>query len=273
MMSNGKRARLLCVPLMSVCLLGAAVRASAQTASPAENKVLPGEQAAGSSSVLLPGTAFSSLFGDTIRDFRRLPSRDTIKWLGIGALFAAAGHSVDRPVSRGLFTASRLGDVFGPGQTIGGARLQFGGAAATYAIGRIARSPKVALVGADLLHAQIMAQTLTSAVKLSVRRTRPDGARYSFPSGHASVTFASATVLQRDLGWKVGIPAYGVATYVAASRIQDGRHFLSDVTFGAILGIVAGRTVTVGRGAARFALAPVATSGGAALSLTWVGRQ
>ena len=126
MMNNGNRARLLCVPLMSVCLLGATVRASAQTTSPAENDVLLGEQAAGASPVLLPGTAFRSLFGDTIQDFRRFPSRDTIKWLGIGALFAAAGHSVDRPVSRGLSTSSRLEDVFGPGQTIGGASLLAG---------------------------------------------------------------------------------------------------------------------------------------------------
>ena len=61
------------------------------------------------------------------------------------------------------------------------------------------------------------------------------------------MTFATATVLQRDLGWKVGVPAYGLATYVAASRIQDKRHFLSDVTFGAAIGIVAGRSVTIGQ--------------------------
>ena len=114
-----------------------------------------------------------------------------------------------------------------------------------------------------------MAQTLTSAVKLSVRRARPDGTQYSFPSGHTSVSFATATVLQRHLGWKAGVPAYALATYVAASRVQDKRHFLSDVAFGAAIGIVAGRTVTLGRGEHRVTMAPAATPGGGGLSLTW----
>ena len=41
-------------------------------------------------------------------------------------------------------------------------------------------------------------------------------------------------------------PAYAVAAYVGASRVQAGKHFTSDVVFGAALGIVAGRTVTLG---------------------------
>ncbi len=145
-------------------------------------------------------------------------------------------------------------------------------ALATFAIGRVTRSPRVALVGADLLKAQLMSQALTAAVKMSVRRTRPDGTQYSFPSGHSSVTFATATVLQRDLGWKVGIPAYGLATFVAASRIQEKRHFLSDVAFGAAIGIMSGRTVTLGRGDRRFAVSPMAAPSGVGVSFVWVGQ-
>ena len=44
------------------------------------------------------------------------------------------------------------------------------------------------------------------------------------------------------------------------------------VTFGAALGITAGRAVTIGRGNHRFALAPAAVPGGGAVSLTWIGR-
>jgi membrane-associated phospholipid phosphatase len=176
-------------------------------------------------------------------------------------------------VSRALSTSRRLDNLFGPGQTIGGARLQLGAAVATYVVGGISKSPKVTLVGTDLLKAQIISQAMTAAVKMSVRRTRPDGTQFSFPSGHSSVTFASATVLQRDLGWKAGIPAYGVATYVAASRIQEKRHFLSDVAFGAAIGILAGRTVTVGSGNGRFAVAPASARGGGGISLTWIGKR
>ena len=144
---------------------------------------------------------------------------------------------------------------------------------ATYSIGRITGNQKVAVIGADLMRAQFVSQAVTQTIKFSVGRTRPDGTSLSFPSGHTSSAFATAAVLQRNLGWKAGIPAYGVAAYVGASRIQMKRHYLSDVAFGAAIGIMAGRTVTIGRGSARFAVAPAAAPGGAGVNFTWVGGQ
>ena len=115
---------------------------------------------------------------------------------------------------------------------------------------------------------------MTHAVKYSVKRMRPDGStRNSFPSGHTSVSFASATVLQREFGWKVGIPAYAVASYIGYSRIEHKRHYLSDVVFGAAIGIVAGRSMTIGRGDKRFAMTPVAARGGGGVSFVWVGQR
>jgi len=113
------------------------------------------------------------------------------------------------------------------------------------------------------VQAQIVASVMTQGVKLAVGRRRPDAGRFSFPSGHASATFANAAVLQRHFGWKAGLPAYGLASYVAASRLQENRHYASDVIFGAAIGIIAGRTVTVGRGGGAFAVTPVAVRGGA----------
>jgi membrane-associated phospholipid phosphatase len=52
------------------------------------------------------------------------------------------------------------------------------------------------------------------------------------------------------------MPAYAIASYVAASRIQSRRHYLSDVVFGAALGTVAGRTVPVSR-SHQVAIAPM----------------
>ena len=43
--------------------------------------------------------------------------------------------------------------------------------------------------------------------------------------------------------------------------------------FGAALGIVAGRAVTVGHGASTFALMPIAVPKGAGIGLTLVGAQ
>lgn len=264
--------------LMWTCTFGLPSGVSGQTAPEPTEQSRPATErvplnADGDSSPRIPPASLSGLFKDTVGDFRRLSSRESLTWLGVGVAAAALTHPADHRVSDALSASPRLDDVFEPGKTIGGARFQMGSAAAVFALGRLTRSSRVSLVGADLLRAQFLAQAVTAAVKVSVRRDRPDGTQYSFPSGHSSVTFASATVLQRHFGWKVGVPAYGLATYVAASRINEKRHFLSDVAFGAAVGIVAGRTVTVGRSNARFALGPMVGPGGVGVSLNWLGSK
>src|SRR5688572_418249 len=211
--------------------------------------------------------AFSGLFQDTVTDFRGLASTKPLTILGIGAIAAAAVHVAD-PSMTSMLATDRAG-FLSPGETIGSARAQLAGALVTFAAGHITGNAKVTAVGADLVSANIVAQSLTGAVKMSVRRGRPDGTEFSFPSGHTSVSFATATVLQRHYGWKAGVPAYAMASYVAASRIHDKRHFLSDVAFGAAVGIVSGWTVTMGHGDAQVTMAPVASPGGAGLSLSW----
>ena len=210
--------------------------------------------------------AFSGLFRDTVTDFRGMASTRSLTILGIGAVAAAAARTADGSMTQTL-SRQRAG-FLDAGETLGSARVQLASAVATFAVGHITGNAKVTAVGADLVGANIVAQTLTGAVKMSVRRGRPDGTQFSFPSGHTSVTFASATVLQRHFGWKAGVPAYAFASYVAASRIHDKRHFLSDVAFGAAVGIVSGWTVTMGR-ETPVTLTPVAAPGGAGLSLTW----
>jgi membrane-associated phospholipid phosphatase len=71
----------------------------------------------------------------------------------------------------------------------------------------------------------------------------------------------------------VGVPAYGIASWVAASRMESKRHYLSDVAFGAAIGIVAGRTVTIGHGDARFAVSPAVAPGGGSVNFTWVAKH
>ena len=271
-----------CGVLATAGFLTAGVPAVAQTAPLFPSNAVPStttQSTAAFRRLALPdgnltrGVIFGDVIGQTIGDFKRLPSRDTLAWLGVGAAMALAAHPADRSTSTSLSGSQTLDDTLEAGETIGGARFQFLGSAATYLAGRATGSSRVTAVGADLLRAQILAQTVTTAVKFAVQRQRPDGAQYSFPSGHSSVSFASATVLQRHYGWKTGVPAYGVATYVAASRIQEKRHFLSDVAFGAAIGIAAGRTVTIGLGDQRFAVAPTVTRGGGGVSFSLVSSR
>jgi membrane-associated phospholipid phosphatase len=259
----------------AICLCAALAAASGAVPRSAAAQTVAQESTADTTapSVSRENATSQNLFAATSGDFRRLFSKEAALILGIGGAAATLGHFDDRGLSTTMSGSPRLKGIFGPGELIGAARTQAAAAVATYAIGRMTSNATVTRVGADLIRAQIVTQTLTTVVKAGVRRTRPDGTQYSFPSGHTSVAFASATVLQRDLGWKAGVPAYAVASYVAASRIQAKRHFLSDVTFGAAIGIIAGRAVTIGHGDRRFALTPSAMPGGGAVTLTWTGRN
>jgi membrane-associated phospholipid phosphatase len=210
--------------------------------------------------------SFGELFTLTLRDFRHLPSAGNLEWLAVGGTAALATHTADRETSRLLSESRSLETPLEAGAILGGTPFELGAAFAAYGLGRAYGNRRIANAGADLVQAQLIAEVLTIAVKQATRRARPEGSGYSFPSGHTTATFASATVLQHHFGWKIGVPAYAVAAYVGASRIHDRRHYLSDVAFGAALGTVAGRTVMVGR-RHRMTLAVVPANGGAAVVL------
>jgi membrane-associated phospholipid phosphatase len=215
-------------------------------------------------------TSVASLVRDLGDDFRDLPSLETALILGVGGGLSLAVHSEDARVTHHFSTSPSLDTLLEPGETAGDGAIQIGTALGVYALGRRLGSHRVALIGADLVRGQIMNTALTLALKVAVGRTRPDGARFSFPSGHTSSSVATATVLQRHLGWRVGLPAYALAAFVGGSRLQENKHYLSDVIFGAAIGMVSGRTTTIGHGRATFAVSPFATRGGGGLGFTLV---
>ena len=78
---------------------------------------------------------------------------------------------------------------------------------------------------------------VTYALKYLVKKERPDFSdNHSFPSMHTSVSFAGAAFIQRRYGWKWGIPAYAVSTYVGWSRVYGKKHDWWDVAAGAVIG-------------------------------------
>ena len=83
----------------------------------------------------------------------------------------------------------------------------------------------------------------TYALKWGIRRTRPDETPLSFPSGHTSIAFTTATLWYNWHGPAAGIPMYSLAFVTALSRINDKRHRPADVIFGAVLGTVTGRAL------------------------------
>ena len=190
-------------------------------------------------------TGIRAMLKGLVTDVKNLPSLQNLFWVGVGSGLALAVHPIDDDANRHLVGSGVAGKVFRPGELLGELPTLLGTAATIYAVGRLKDEPKVSHVGMDLIRSVAIAEGLTQALKYTVRRERPDHrGRNSFPSGHASDTFAFATALERHLGWRGAVPAYLFSSYVAASRLQENRHFLSDVVFGAAVGIIAGRTVT-----------------------------
>lgn len=86
---------------------------------------------------------------------------------------------------------------------------------------------------------------LSEGLKLTFPERRPDGSdRKSFPSGHASVSFAAAASLQNRYGWQVGLPAQLVAAFVGVSRVEARKHHWYDVVAGAAIGETSGFLIT-----------------------------
>ena len=197
-------------------------------------------------------------------DAARLPSVRTAALTGGGLVGVAVTHGSDQRLSD---WAGRAGhsSYSGVGRLLGDGWVQGGGAVSAYAIGRLTRQPAVTHIGSDLIRAQALNAVVTTGLKVAVGRARPTGGSRAFPSGHSSATFASATILGDHFGWKVGVPAYAVSSFVAWTRVRDNQHWLSDVVFGATVGIIAGKTVTGTHRHAGWIIAPSVTRGGGAL--------
>lgn len=98
-----------------------------------------------------------------------------------------------------------------------------------------------------------IAITSTSALKFAINRTRPynkypndiikrdHAGPYSFPSGHATAAFATATAMSLSYNkWYITIPSFAYAGFVGYSRMRLGMHYGTDVFGGIIIGVGSG---------------------------------
>jgi membrane-associated phospholipid phosphatase len=134
-----------------------------------------------------------------------------------------------------------------------------GMAAGMYLISRATGDKKARETGflgaMAIAHSQIVTQGLKAASQrirpLEYRTDHHGGPAFwkggdSFPSGHASGSFALATVFVyeygRDHRW-VPYASYGLASVVAASRLSAQKHWISDIFVGGTMGFMIGRYV------------------------------
>jgi len=104
--------------------------------------------------------------------------------------------------------------------------------------------------------AQLFAEGITALAKFAIGRNRPNKGQgkdsfnlfhdfdSSFPSGHATRSFAVAAVFADRYEQPIPFMAYTAATLVSLSSLYRDDHFASDVLAGAILGFALGKVLS-----------------------------
>lgn len=139
-------------------------------------------------------------------------------------------------------------------------------AAGLWGSGLVMRNRTVADMGVHTLASIAVTQQVTQVLKGAFGRSRPylvgdsvahdwrwgtgfsESDRRSFPSGHTSMAFATATALSHEISraspraGKIATPLlYAGAASGAIARIYHDQHWASDVTLGAAVGILTTR--------------------------------
>ncbi len=139
----------------------------------------------------------------------------------------------------------------------GSSYVLLGGAAGFYFLGLGTHNQHLAETGRLGAEAVLDSFLVVEALKLATNRERPNegngqggfwphGTRSyeldgSFPSGHATETFALARVIASEYPSKpVQVAAYAFALAISASRVTARQHFPSDVLVGGTLGYLIG---------------------------------
>jgi membrane-associated phospholipid phosphatase len=213
------------------------------------------------------------------------------EWLRAGGVVLALGalstqdHAIAEWMQKNRnSTTDRISNFVTP---FGGARA-FDASLALILTGVVLRNDALRDTGRDSLESEeIAAGIITPLIKRVAGRERPSqaneqafhfhpGSKYeSFPSGHATNSFAFATaVAQHCDGWLCPTIAYTVATTIAFSRMNENVHFATDVVAGAIIGRSVARAVVArhrvaGAPKSAWTITPVIVDRGFGLTLVW----
>ncbi len=175
----------------------------------------------------------------------------------ISPLDSRIASNIRKPSVQSSKTASNLANAF---NFIGSPGVLYA-SVATYAIGRVGHFTRVADLGLHTTEAIFVSAGVTSILKGIAGRQRPGvagvhdpddftlgggfgrHASTSFPSGHATAAFATATLVTLEMHrwwprstWYVAPVMFGGATLVGVARLYTNAHWASDVIMGAGVG-------------------------------------
>jgi membrane-associated phospholipid phosphatase len=181
-------------------------------------------------------------FGELLlRDARAPFTRSGAAFLAAGATLSLAALPGEQPQRmQSSLDASAIDGLLDFGDGLGAGQSVASLAALSWLGGSMAQRPGLAEFGRDLSSAFLVTSAYTWTLKASIDRQRPNGGAYSFPSGHTAAAFAAASVLDRHTGALPSLAGYLLASATAAGRMEENRHYLSDVVFGASLGMTIG---------------------------------
>ncbi|MEY2828678.1 MAG: hypothetical protein RIQ33_536 [Bacteroidota bacterium] len=143
-------------------------------------------------------------------------------------------------------------------QIVGNGKYCFTAMGVLYATGLIFHKRHMQYTGLQAFKALVLSAGITGSIKYFTQRERPfqtenannfhfiwNSFKYhSFPSGHTSDAFAMASVIAYNVKNKYWqIPIYAIATGVGLSRINDNKHWASDVVLGAAIGYCVGEII------------------------------
>jgi membrane-associated phospholipid phosphatase len=192
---------------------------------------------------------------------RQDPEATTIRWwqpvLVVGEV--AALMLLDEPIARFIQDnrSATLDDVAKGARQMGGPEFYLTVAGGTLAVGLITGDTRVTRAGGRLAATLALTGGLTRLGKLVIGRDRPlermddafyfdpfSGGSRAMPSGHTSMAFALATSLSEEIRrpWATAV-LYTGAGLVAWSRMNDNKHWVSDVAAGAMLGVFTAKVV------------------------------
>ena len=213
---------------------------------------------------------------------------DSRDWLTLGVISAGIGTVMvfDEDINRGIRhgRSDTLTNIFDNVQPLGN-EYAIGLVGTFYLWGEVFKDQRAKATALDSIAASGIASGLVvNSTKYLIGRARPtDGhgaydfqpfsGHDSFLSGHTTEAFTLASVISEhyDSMW-VKVVAYGLAGTVGYARLNNNRHWTSDVLAGAVVGTYVGKTVVhFNRDHHRLKLQPIVSADmqGAEVSMPW----
>lgn len=195
--------------------------------------------------LLAPSTSNETEFSLLHQDLHTLLQPQTLGLMALGVGGAYLAHHWDDDLRGEVSDSQPLKTLFDLGNYYGSTTYGVLATGGLWTFSRLAHRRGLQPVASEVLRALTLSNAMVSPFKFAVARKRPDGSNgLSFPSGHSANSFALTTVLTRRYGWRLGLPLYAFTATVPLARIHANKHFFSDVFGGAVIGIIAGWSVT-----------------------------